>query len=162
MPSFDIVSEIDMQEVRNAVDQANREASTRFDFKGTGATIEIGDKELTLSASTEDRLRALYDLLAEKMVKRSVSLKSLDAGKIEVASHGSARQKVTLKAGISQEVGKTINKMVKELGVKNLSSSIQGDQVRVTGKQRDDLQSAIAFFKEADMDVPLQFTNFRD
>jgi hypothetical protein len=162
MPSFDIVSEIDVQEVRNAVDQANREASTRFDFKGTGATIEIGDKELTLSASTEDRLRALYDLLAEKMVKRSVSLKSLDAGKIEVASHGSARQKVTLKAGISQEVGKTINKMVKELGVKNLSSSIQGDQVRVTGKQRDDLQSAIAFFKEADMDVPLQFTNFRD
>ena len=119
MPSFDIVSEIDMQEVRNAVDQANREASTRFDFKGTGATIEIGDKELTLSASTEDRLRALYDLLAEKMVKRSVSLK-------------------------------------------NLNSSIQGDQVRVTGKQRDDLQSAIAFFKEADMDVPLQFTNFRD
>jgi hypothetical protein len=162
MPSFDIVSEIDMQEVRNAVDQANREASTRFDFKGTGATVEIGDKELTLSASTEDRLRALYDLLAEKMVKRSVSLKSLDAGKIEVASHGSARQKVTLKAGISQEVGKSINKMVKELGVKNLSSSIQGDQVRVTGKQRDDLQSAIAFFKEADMDVPLQFTNFRD
>jgi uncharacterized protein YajQ (UPF0234 family) len=162
MPSFDIVSEIDMQEVRNAVDQANREASTRFDFKGTGATIEIGDKELTLSASTEDRLRALYDLLAEKMVKRSVSLKSLDVGKIEVASHGSARQRVTLKAGISQEVGKTINKMVKELGVKNLSSSIQGDQVRVTGKQRDDLQSAIAFFKEADMDVPLQFTNFRD
>jgi len=162
MPSFDIVSEIDLQEVRNAVDQANREASTRFDFKGTDATIEIGDKELTLSASTEDRLRALYELLQEKMVKRSVSLKTLDAGKVEVASHGSARQKVTLKAGITQELGKKINKMVKEMGVKNLSSSIQGDQVRVTGKQRDDLQSAIAFFKEADLDVPLQFTNFRD
>ena len=162
MPSFDIVSEIDHQEIRNAVDQANREASTRFDFKGTGATIEIGDKELTLSASTEDRLRALYDLLEEKMVKRSVSLKSLDPGKVEVASHGSARQRVTLKAGISQEIGKKINKMVKDMGVKSLSSSIQGDQVRVTGKQRDDLQSAIAFFKEADMDVPLQFTNFRD
>jgi len=162
MPSFDIVSEIDLQEVRNAVDQANREASTRFDFKGTDATIEVGDKELTLSASTEDRLRALYELLQEKMVKRSVSLKTLDAGKVEVASHGSARQKVTLKAGITQELGKKINKMVKEMGVKNLSSSIQGDQVRVTGKQRDDLQSAIAFFKEADLDVPLQFTNFRD
>ncbi len=162
MPSFDIVSEIDMQEVRNAVDQANREASTRFDFKDTGATIEIGDKELTLSASTEDRIRALFDLLQEKMVKRSVSLKSLDPAKVEVASHGSARQKISLKAGISQEVGKKINKLVKEMGVKNLSSSIQGDQVRVTGKQRDDLQTAIAFFKEADLDVPLQFTNFRD
>jgi len=162
MPSFDIVSEIDLQEVRNAVDQANREATTRFDFKGTNATIELSDKELTLSASTEDRLRALYQLLEEKMVKRSVSLKSLDAGKVEEASHGSARQKVALKAGISQEVGKQINKMVKEMGVKNLSSSIQGDQVRVTGKQRDDLQQAIAFFKQADMSVPLQFTNFRD
>ena len=162
MPSFDIVSEIDLQEVRNAVDQANREASTRFDFKGTGATIEIGDKELTLSASTEDRLRALVELLEEKMVKRSVSLKTLDKGKVEVASHGSARQKITLKAGITQELGKKINKMVKDMGAKNLSSSIQGDQVRVTGKQRDDLQSAIAYFKEADLDVPLQFTNFRD
>jgi hypothetical protein len=162
MPSFDIVSESDLQEIRNAVDQANREASTRFDFKGTGATIEIGEKELTLSASTEDRLRALFELLQEKMVKRAVPLKSLDAGKVEVASHGSARQRVVLKAGISQEIGKKINKMVKDMGVKNLSSSIQGDQVRVTGKQRDDLQTAIAFFKEADMDVPLQFTNFRD
>ena len=162
MPSFDIVSEIDLQEVRNAVDQANREATTRFDFKNTNATIEFGEKELTLSASTEDRLRALYQLLEEKMVKRSVSLKSLDPGKIEEASHGAARQKVALKAGISQEIGKQINKMVKEMGVKNLSSSIQGDQVRVTGKQRDDLQQAIAFFKKADMSVPLQFTNFRD
>jgi len=162
MPSFDIVSEIDLQEVRNAVDQANREASTRFDFKGTNAHIEIGDKELTLNASTEDRLRALYQLLEEKLVKRSVSLKTLDPGKIEEASQGSARQKVSLKAGISQEIGKKINKMVKDMGVKNLSSSVQGDQVRVTGKQRDDLQSAIAKFKEADLDVPLQFTNFRD
>lgn len=162
MPSFDIVSEIDLQEVRNAVDQANREASTRFDFKGTDATIEFSEKELTLSASTEDRLRALYQLLEEKMVKRSVSLKTLDAGKVEEASRGAARQKVSLKAGISQDIGKQINKMVKELGLKNLSSSIQGDQVRVTGKQRDDLQQAIAFFKEADLAVPLQFTNFRD
>lgn len=162
MPSFDIVSEIDLQEVRNAVDQTNREATTRFDFKNTNAKVEFSEKELTLSASTEDRLRALYQLLEEKMVKRSVSLKTLDPGKIDEASQGAARQKVALKAGISQEVGKQINKMVKEMGVKNLSSSIQGDQVRVTGKQRDDLQAAIAFFKEADMSVPLQFTNFRD
>jgi len=162
MPSFDIVSEIDLQEVRNAVDQANREATTRFDFKGTNATIEFGEKELSLSASTEDRIRALYQLLEEKLVKRSVSLKSLDPGKIEEASQGAARQKVALKAGISQEVGKQINKMVKEMGIKNLSSSIQGDQVRVTGKQRDDLQQAMANFREANMSVPLQFTNFRD
>ena len=162
MPSFDVVSELDQQEVRNAVDQANREASTRFDFKNTNATIELKEMELTLSASTEDRLRALYQLLEEKLVKRSVSLKSLEPGKMEEASHGAARQKVSLKAGISQDVGKQINKLVKEMGIKNLSSSIQGDQVRVTGKQRDDLQQAIASLKQADLSVPLQFTNFRD
>lgn len=162
MPSFDVVSEVDLQEVRNAVDQANREATTRFDFKGTDAKIEFSEKELTLSASTEDRLRALYQLLEEKMVKRSVSLKTLDPGKIEEASHSSARQKVALKAGISQEVGKKINKLVKDMGVKSLASSIQGDKVRVTGKQRDDLQRAISLLKEADLDVPLQFDNFRD
>jgi cyclic-di-GMP-binding protein len=162
MPTFDIVSEIDLQEVRNAVDQANREAATRFDFKGTDAHIEFSEKELSLSASTEDRLRGLYQLLEEKMVKRQVSLKTLDAGKIEEASHGSARQKVALKAGISQDVGKQINKLIKEMGVKNLSSSIQGDQVRVTAKQRDDLQAVIAHMKSADLAVPLQFTNFRD
>jgi hypothetical protein len=162
MPSFDIVSDIDLQEVRNAVDQANREAGTRFDFKGTNATIEFTEKELALSASTEDRLRGLYQLLEEKLVKRSVSLKTLDPGKIEEASHGSARQKVVLKAGISQDIGKQINKLIKEMAIKNLSSSIQGDQVRVTGKQRDDLQSVMTKLKEADLSVPLQFTNFRD
>jgi uncharacterized protein YajQ (UPF0234 family) len=162
MPSFDVVSEIDHQEVRNAVDQANREATTRFDFKGTDAKIAVTDKELTLSASTEDRCKALYQLLEEKMVKRSVSLKTLDPGKIEVASHNSARQKVALKAGITQEVGKKINKLIKEMGAKNITSSIQGDQVRITGKQRDDLQQAIAMLKESDIETPLQFTNFRD
>lgn len=162
MPSFDVVSEIDHQEVRNAVDQANREAQTRFDFKGTDAKIEVTEKELTLTASTEDRCKALYQLLEEKFVKRSVSLKTLDPGKIEVATHHSARQKVALKAGISQEVGKKINKLIKEMGAKNITSSIQGDQVRVTGKQRDDLQQAIAMLKESDIETPLQFTNFRD
>ena len=162
MPTFDVVSEIDLQEVRNAVDQANREAGTRFDFKNTNALVEFSEKELTLSASTEDRLRALYTVLEEKLVKRSVSLKSLDPGRIEEASQGSARQKVALRAGISQELGKQINKLVKELGLKGVSSSIQGDQVRVTGKQRDDLQRAIQALKEADLPAPLQFTNFRD
>ena len=162
MPSFDIVSEIDVQEVRNAVDQANREASTRFDFKGTDSTIDFSEKELTLHSSTEDRLRALYQLLEEKVVKRGVSLKTLDPGKVEEASKGGARQKIALKAGISQEIGKQINKLVKDLNLKNVSSSIQGDQVRVTGKQRDDLQTVMGKVKEADLPVPVQFTNFRD
>jgi cyclic-di-GMP-binding protein len=162
MPSFDVVSELNLQEVRNAVDQANREASNRFDFKGTDARIDFGEKELTLHASTEDRLKALYVLLEEKMVKREQSLKTLDPQKVEEASHNAARQKVGLKAGISQEVGKQINKLIKEMGVKSLSSSIQGDQVRVTGKQRDDLQQAIAMLKASDIETPLQFTNFRD
>jgi uncharacterized protein YajQ (UPF0234 family) len=162
VPSFDIVSEVDVQEVRNAVDQANREATTRFDFKGTDSHIEFSEKELTLHSSTEDRLRALYQVLEEKLVKRSVSLKVLDPAKIEEASRGAARQRVVLRAGISQDVGKQINKLVKDLGLKNVSSSIQGDQVRVTGKSRDDLQSVIAACREADLAVPLQFTNFRD
>ncbi len=162
MPTFDIVSEVNIQEVRNAVDQANREASTRFDFKNTDSLIEFSEKELTLTSSTEDRLRALYQLLEEKLVKRNVSLKTLEAGKVEEASKGAARQKVALKAGISQEVGKRINKLIKDSGLKNVSSSIQGDQVRVTGKQRDDLQAVIALCKESDIEVPLQFNNFRD
>ncbi len=162
MPTFDVVSEIDLQEVRNAVDQANREAGTRFDFKNTNAQVEFSEKELTLSASTEDRLRALYTVLEEKLVKRGVSLKTLDPGRVEEASQGSARQKVALRAGISQDLGKQINKLVKELGLKGVSSSIQGDQVRVTGKQRDDLQRTIQALKEADLPAPLQFTNFRD
>ncbi|HEV2427695.1 MAG TPA: YajQ family cyclic di-GMP-binding protein [Acidimicrobiales bacterium] len=162
MPTFDVVSEIDVQEVRNAVDQANREASTRFDFKGTGATVEFTPKELTLKASTEDRLRALYTVLEEKLVKRGVSLKALDPAKVEEAGGGTARQRVGLRAGISQDLGKQINKLIKDMGKKNLSSSLQGDQVRVTGKQRDDLQTVIAALKAADLPVPLQFTNFRD
>jgi uncharacterized protein YajQ (UPF0234 family) len=162
MPSFDIVSEIDHQEVRNAVDQANREAGTRFDFKGTDAHVAYSEKELILTASTEDRCKALYDMLEEKFIKRQVSLKTLDPGKIEAASHNSARQHVALKAGITQELGKKINKMIKDLGLKSVSSSIQGDQVRVTGKSRDDLQAVIAHLKESDIDTPLQFNNFRD
>jgi uncharacterized protein YajQ (UPF0234 family) len=162
MPSFDIVSEVDLQEVRNAVDQANREASTRFDFKGTDSTIEMNPGELLLTSSTEDRLRALYQVLEEKLVRREVSLKSLDAKGIEEASRGSARQRVILKAGIGQDEGKKINKLIKDLGLKGVSSQVQGDQVRVTGKKRDDLQEAIAALKAADLGVPLQFTNFRD
>jgi uncharacterized protein YajQ (UPF0234 family) len=162
MPSFDIVSEIDLQEVRNAADQANREATTRFDFKNTDSVIEMTDTELTLTSATEDRIRALYQVLEEKLVRREVSLKSLEPGLIEQASKGTARQKIALKAGIGQEQGKKINKLIKELGLKGVSSQIQGDQVRVTGKKRDDLQEVIAACKAADIGVPLQFNNFRD
>jgi uncharacterized protein YajQ (UPF0234 family) len=162
MPTFDIVSEVDMQEVRNAVDQANREAATRFDFKNTDSTVELGDKELVLRSSTEDRLRALHQVLHEKLVKRHVSLKAFDAGKIEEAQKGTARQHVAIKAGISSEHAKRLNKFIKDLGLKGISSQTQGDQIRVSGKKRDDLQEVIAKCKAEDFGIPLQFENFRD
>ncbi len=162
MPSFDIVSEVDQQEVRNAVDQANREASTRFDFKNTESSIELGENELILHSSTEDRLRALHQVLDEKLVKRQVSLKALDPGKIEEAAKGAARQRVAIKAGISQDHAKRLNKFIKDLGLKGVGSQTQGEQVRVTGKKRDDLQAVIAACKDEDFGIPLQFNNFRD
>ncbi|MHB8262679.1 MAG: YajQ family cyclic di-GMP-binding protein [Acidimicrobiales bacterium] len=162
MPSFDVVSEVDMQEVRNAVDQANREASTRFDFKGTDSNIELAGDVLTLRASTEERLKALRQVLEEKLVRRSVSLKSLSNSKIEEASKGSARQQITIQAGIDADKARQVNKVIKSMGLKSVSSQAQGDQVRVTGKKRDDLQAAISRLKEEDLGIPLQFTNFRD
>jgi uncharacterized protein YajQ (UPF0234 family) len=162
MPTFDIVSEVDMQEVRNAVDQANREAATRFDFKNTDSSIELGEKELVLRSSTDDRLRALHQVLHEKLVKRQVSLKAFDAGKIEEAQKGTARQHVAIRAGISADHAKKLNKFIKDLGLKGVASQTQGDQLRVTGKKRDDLQEVIAKCKAEDFGIPLQFTNFRD
>ncbi|MGO9910151.1 MAG: YajQ family cyclic di-GMP-binding protein [Acidimicrobiales bacterium] len=162
MPTFDVTSEIDLQEVRNAVDQASREVATRFDFKDTGASIELKEKEITLHAPTEDRLRALTQVLEEKLVRRQVSLKAVQYGKIEEASHHAVRQLVSLNAGISSEKAKAINKRVKELNLKGVSSQTQGDQVRVSGKKRDDLQAVIAALKNDDFDIPLQFGNFRD
>ncbi len=162
MPTFDVVSEVDMQEVRNAVDQTNREAATRFDFKGTDSSVEFSDKELLLSSSTEDRLRALFQVLQEKLVRREVSLKAFDVGKIEEASRGAARQRLGVRAGISSDHAKKINKFIKDLGLKGVSSQTQGDQLRVSGKKRDDLQSVISSCKAEDFGIPLQFTNFRD
>ena len=162
MPTFDIVSQVDMQEVRNAVDQANREAATRFDFKNTDSAIELGDKELVLRSSTEDRLRALHQVLHEKLVRRQVSLKAFDAGKIEEAQKGTARQRVAINAGISSDHAKRLNKFIKDLGLKGISSQTQGDQIRVSGKKRDDLQEVIAKCKAEDFGIPLQFENFRD
>ena len=151
-----------MQEVRNAVDQANREAATRFDFKNTDSTIELGENELVLRSSTEDRLRALHQVLHEKLVKRQVSLKAFDAGKIEEAQKGTARQHVAIRAGISADHAKRLNKFIKDLGLKGVSSQTQGDQLRVSGKKRDDLQEVIAKCKAEDFGIPLQFENFRD
>jgi hypothetical protein len=162
MPTFDIVSEVDMQEVRNAVDQANREAATRFDFKNTDSAIELGDNELILRSSTEDRLRALHQVLHEKLVKRQVSLKAFDAGRVEEAQKGTARQRVAIRAGISQDHAKRLNKFIKDLGLKGVSSQTQGDQLRISGKKRDDLQEVIAKVKAEDFGIPLQFNNFRD
>lgn len=161
MPSFDVVSEIDEQEVKNAVDQATREIVTRFDFKDTSSSIELSDEVVTLASISEDRLRALLQVLEEKFVKRGVSLKTLDRGKVEEAAKGTARQVITLKAGIGTDKAKEINRALKESGLK-VQSQTQGDSVRVTGKKRDDLQGAIAFLKDKDFDIPLQFNNFRD
>jgi uncharacterized protein YajQ (UPF0234 family) len=162
MPSFDVVSELDMQEVRNAVDQAQREIATRFDFKNTGSSIELTPKTIELETESEPRLEALHQVLEEKLVRRKVSLKALEYGKIEEASKGAVRQTVTLNVGISNDKAREIGKFVKELGLKGVQHQVQGDQLRVTGKKRDDLQAAIAAMREHDFGVPLQFTNFRD
>lgn len=162
MPSFDVVSEVDRQELKNAVDQAQRELATRFDFKNTDSSIEQKDLFLTLRTSSEDRLRALKLLLEEKFVKRHVSLKGLDWGKIEAASGESVRQVVAVKVGISSDKAREINKLIKEKGPKGVSSQTQGEQIRVTGKKRDDLQETMALLKSSDLEVPLQFENFRD
>ncbi|HEX9994675.1 MAG TPA: YajQ family cyclic di-GMP-binding protein [Acidimicrobiales bacterium] len=162
MPTFDVVSEVDLQEVRNAVDQARREIGTRFDFKNTASTIDLGDGEITLHSSTEDRLAALRVVLEEKLVRRKVSLKALSYGKVEEASGGAARQRATISAGISADKARELNKFIKGLNLKGVQSQSQGDQLRVSGKKRDDLQAVIAALKEGDFGVPLQFTNFRD
>jgi uncharacterized protein YajQ (UPF0234 family) len=162
MPSFDVVSEVDRQELKNAVDQAQRELANRFDFKNTDSSIEQKDLILTIRTSSEDRLRALKLLLEEKFVKRQVSLKGIDWGKIEAASGESVRQVVTVKVGINSDKAREINKLIKEKGPKGVSSQTQGEQIRVTGKKRDDLQTTMALLKSSDLEVPLQFENFRD
>jgi uncharacterized protein YajQ (UPF0234 family) len=164
MPTFDVVSEVDMQEVRNAVDQAAREIATRFDFKGTDSTVELDEKgqQIQLASATEERMKAVTQVLEEKLVKRKVSLKVLDYGKVEEAAKGHVRQTVKLTVGISSEKAKEIGKFIKESAPKGVSHSVQGDQLRVQGKKRDDLQAAIGKLREHDFGIPLQFTNFRD
>jgi uncharacterized protein YajQ (UPF0234 family) len=162
MPSFDVVSEVDAQEVRNAIDQAQREVANRFDFKNTNSTIEQNDMVITLHTVSEDRLAALRVVLEEKLVKRGVSLKGVDYGDVQEATQNTVRQVVTIKVGISSDKAKEINKLIKSDGPKGVNSQTQGESVRVTGKKRDDLQNVIALLKGADIGIPLQFNNFRD
>ena len=162
MPSFDVVSEVDRQELKNAVDQAQREISQRYDFKNTDSSIEQKDLVLTLRTASEDRLRALRTVLEERLVKRGVSLRGLDWGKIEQATGESVRQVVTVKVGITSEKAREINKLVKEKGPKGISTQTQGEMVRVTGKKRDDLQATITLLKASNLGIPMQFVNFRD
>jgi uncharacterized protein YajQ (UPF0234 family) len=162
MPSFDVVSEVDRQEVRNAVDQAQREIATRFDFKNTDSSIEQSDLVLTLRTVSEDRLTALRVVVEEKLVKRGVSLRGVDYGTVEDATQNTVRQVVTIKVGIGSDKAREINRMIKEKGPKGVSSQTQGETVRVTGKKRDDLQAVMALLKGADLGIPLQFNNFRD
>jgi cyclic-di-GMP-binding protein len=162
MPTFDVVSEIDMQEVRNAVDQAAREVANRFDFKGTNSSVELGANEIVLHSVSEARLDALRQVLEEKLVRRKVSLKALDYQKVEEASGGTARQHVHLVAGINRDKATTINKFLKGLGLKGVQSQVQGEQLRISSKKRDDLQAAIAALRDEDFGIPLQFSNFRD
>lgn len=162
MPSFDITSELDQQEVRNAVDQAQREIVNRFDFKNTNSSIELGTNEITLATVSTDRLSALRQVLEEKLVKRNVSLKGIDYGTVIDAAGGTVRQIATLAAGISSDKARELNKFIKALGLKGIQSQTQGGAVRVIAKKRDDLQAVIAACKENDFGIPIQTGNFRD
>ena len=158
--SFDIVSEVNLQEVTNAIDQAHREISQRFDFKGTETSISRDSTTIELRSSTEDRLKAALQVLKEKMVKREVPLKALTEGEIHPAAKGHVRQAVHISTGISDEKAKELNKYVKGVGAK-VQTQIQGAQIRVTGKSKDDLQTVIRAVKEKDFGIALQFTNYR-
>jgi uncharacterized protein YajQ (UPF0234 family) len=160
MPSFDIVSEIDAHELANAVDQANREVSQRFDFKDTGAKFELKDFTVTLSAQVDFQLKQMLDILSLKVAKRGIDVACLEARDPEITLNA-ARQLVVLRHGIDQEIGKKIQRLVKDSKLK-VQAQIQGDQVRVTGKKRDDLQEAIASIRRAELGLPLQFKNLRD
>jgi uncharacterized protein YajQ (UPF0234 family) len=158
--SFDIVSEVNKQELINALDQTRREIVQRFDFKNTGTEVRHEGSSIEIRSSSEGRVQAALEVLKEKMVRRDVSLKALSEGKIEPAAGGSFRQRIDIVHGISDEKARTINKFIKGLGAK-VQSQIQGDQLRVSSKSKDDLQQVIKALKEEDFGIPLQFTNYR-
>lgn len=160
--SFDIVSEVDLQEVDNAINQAQKEIGTRYDFKGTVASVEFDRKvpSLTITADDESQLEAVRRVIIEKLIKRNVEPKVMDAQTVEKASGGTARQLIKLRSGLDKDLAKTITKRIKEMKLK-VNAQIQGETVRVSGAKRDDLQSVIANFKSDPPEVPLQFTNYR-
>jgi uncharacterized protein YajQ (UPF0234 family) len=158
--SFDVVSKTDAQEVANAVQQAQKEMAQRFDFKGSKSSIELTAEEIVLVSDDEGKLRSVRDILEGRLVKRHVSLKALDYGKVEDASLGTVRQKAKIVQGIESEKAKAIVRAIKDAKLK-VQASIQGDQVRVSGRNKDELQRAIALIKENDYGIPLQFTNYR-
>lgn len=160
MPSFDIVSEIDMHEATNAIDQSNREVGTRFDFKGSGANYEMKDGVITLHAENDFQLQQMRDILNPRLAKRGIDIACLKADPPQTFGK-QARQTLTLRQGIDTPLAKQIVKLIKDSKMK-VQASIQGEQVRVTGKKRDDLQEAMALLRKADLEMPLQFTNFRD
>ena len=160
MPSFDVVSELDGHEVANAVDQANREVNTRFDFKGTGAKFEVNDFVVSMEAEADFQLKQMLDILTQKLSRRGIDVACMKVEEPEIALN-KARQKVVLRHGIDTDSARKIVKLVKDAKLK-LQPQVQGDQVRVTGKKRDDLQEGIAMLKKAELGLPLQFTNFRD
>jgi len=160
MPSFDVVSELNAHEVANAVDQSNREIGQRFDFKDTKANFELKDLVVTLHAEVDFQLKQMLDILKLKLAKRGIDVICVDA-KDPVTTLATATQEVVLKHGIDQETGKKLQRLIKDSKMK-VQASIQGDKLRITGKQRDDLQEAIALLRKSKLDVPLQFNNFRD
>ncbi|OWW19711.1 YajQ family cyclic di-GMP-binding protein [Noviherbaspirillum denitrificans] len=161
MPSFDVVSEANIVEVRNAVDQSNKEITTRFDFKGSDARVEQKERDLTAYADSEFQLNQVRDVLTGKMVKRGVDVRFLDIGKIEKIGGDKVKQVIKVKNGIDSDTAKKIVKIVKESKIK-VQASIQGDAVRVSGAKRDDLQSTMALLRKEVTDLPLEFNNFRD
>ena len=158
--SFDIVSEVDLQEIRNAYDQSNREVLTRFDFKGTDTSLSLDEDLIEIRSSTDHRLKAAVDVLKEKLVRREISLKALHEGPILPAARGTVKQTLNVTRGINDDRGREISKFIRGLPVK-VQTQIQGDQVRVTAKKKDDLQAVIRAVKEHDFGIPLQFTNYR-
>ena len=162
MASFDVVSEVDRQEVRNAIDQAQREIANRFDFKNTNSTIDQNELVITLATVSEDRLNALRTVVEEKLVKRGVSLRGVDYGDVQEATQNTVRQVMTIAVGISSDKAKHINKLIKDKAPKGVSSHTQGESIRVNSKKRDALQETIALLKAEDIGIPLQFENFRD
>ena len=158
--SFDVVSTVDLQEVKNAIGQAMKEITTRFDLKGTDSTIDLQGEEIVISTGDEGKIKAVRDVLETRLVKRNVPLKALTFGDIEKALGGTARQKVALQKGIPSEKAREIVKIIKGTKLK-VQASIQGEQVRVTGKSRDDLQSVIRTLKGTDLGIDMQFTNYR-